>query len=322
VLDERDVVKISLTEEERALVKFHAEKAAVGGRSDIYGWGNDRYDNLNPNQLTAMACEAAFAKWLGVGEFDVFVRRREEQNQHPLTGDGGFDHVLPDGRKVDVTGSEAKGLLGPQAALKLCLTYARGKTLEDVIYVFGVTQRPSEAEVPVEVFFAGWLYGRELAGTEDNPDLRGWSARGRTLHPMRELVSGTSVEEAVLRRYVQICGGVSKRLPDSSFWARYDNGGELLEWHMVEVQPGTWASFKPPECHAFPYSKWLEARILLEFCLRSDGTPIVLTYTVKLDDGVRSVQLTREDLGALPAGLYDDGNEPCVLIPVDKFQEW
>jgi hypothetical protein len=319
MLDERNVVRVSLTDPERALVKFHAEKAAVGGRSDIYGWGSERYENLSTNQLTAMACEAAFAKWLGPGEFDVFVRRREVQNQRPLSGDGGFDHVLPDGRKVDVTGSEAKGLLAPLAALKLCLTCARDKILEDVIYAFGVTQCPSELEPPVEVFFAGWLYGHELAGREDHLNLRGWSARGRTLHPMQDLVSGLPVEEAILARYVRIYGGASKKVPDTCFWARYDGNAELLEWHFIEACPGARASFKSPECYALPYTRWLEARRLLKFGTRSDGTPVLFTCTVKFDDGVRSVQFTREDLSTV---LYDDSNVPCVLIPVERFQEW
>lgn len=184
------IVIVPLSPTERVLIDMHARKASVGGHSWLFDEYTKREQELYENQLVGMSCEAAFAKWLG--EFHVFIERRTERNAHPKDGDGGYDHVLADGRKVDVKGSEANGTLSIQSARGLCLTHVpRNTVLDDVVYVLGVTKRSADTEMPVpeKVFLVGWLYGSELRGREANAALRGWSVLGGSLHRMAELRS-------------------------------------------------------------------------------------------------------------------------------------
>jgi hypothetical protein len=196
----QDLVTVGFHEDHRVAILRHVSAAMTGGHSDIYGLGCGpvRQEELRENQIVGLACHGAFA--LLVGKFDEFLLRREEQDRHAYRGDGGWDHALPNGIKVDVKGSEAISGDLETKALHLCLTQARNKVLADVAYVLAVTRRVAapgcgehfvphpENEVPEKVIFTGWLYGRELYKREDNEEMKGWSVFGRLLRPMKELL--------------------------------------------------------------------------------------------------------------------------------------
>jgi hypothetical protein len=194
-----DVVVVKLTDTERDAILYHAKEAIVGGSSALYGMGARRAIEIRENQVVAMACEGAFAKWQG--EFGHFIARRVERNKAPTQGDGGVDHVLRDGRKVDVKGTEANGTQElVKKALQLCLTHApRVTVVKDISYVLAITRRrlDLENETPDTVALVGWLYGQELRDRTDRDDLKGWSAFGHTLHPMSLLAPQPMLQPAL-----------------------------------------------------------------------------------------------------------------------------
>jgi hypothetical protein len=98
---------------------------------------------------------------------------------------------LSDGTKVDVKSSECRGVMTIQGALSYHLTQCRTKTMPEVAYVQCHTKRLMDSyQVPKVVLLAGWLWGSELDGREDYPQMRGWSARCSTIRRMEELKHG------------------------------------------------------------------------------------------------------------------------------------
>jgi hypothetical protein len=188
------VERVVLTDYERAEILPYAQQAMIGGWSDIHLDRAVRGSELGENNLVGFACEAAFFKWseqLGSGGINAWKAQRSLRNANKWAGDGGVDCVLADGTRVDVKGSECRGVLTVQGALNYHLTQCRTKTLEDVAYVQCHTKRHMDSyQVPKVVLLAGWLWGRELSGREDMPSMRGWSARCSTIRKMKELRNG------------------------------------------------------------------------------------------------------------------------------------
>lgn len=192
--DGHGVEKVVLTDYERAEILPHVQQAMIGGRSDIFDDPGQRRAELGENQLVGLGCEAAFFKWaepLGSGGIDAWLSQRCLRNQNKRAGDGGWDCVLSDGTKVDVKSSECRGVMTVQGALSYHLTQCRTKTMPDVAYVQCHTKRLMDSyQVPKVVLLAGWLWGSELNGREDYPQMRGWSARCSTIRRMEELKHG------------------------------------------------------------------------------------------------------------------------------------
>ena len=97
------IALVSFTDPQYKIIQEHAKKADIGGKSLI----DDRRKYQPQDQLVGQLSEAALFVRLGKG-FDAYDERRKKINKTPLKGDGGYDMIDSDGRKVDSKGSLAR----------------------------------------------------------------------------------------------------------------------------------------------------------------------------------------------------------------------
>mgnify|MGYP000953333595 CR=1 FL=1 len=167
-------VIVRLSEAERRAVSAYARAAEIGGMSNIRGNG-DRQAALVEDQLSGMACNYGFAKYLG--RKDLFAITRYVQNKHRTVGDDGEDLI---GLRLDVKGGMWRYRNIPIAEHHLLVRPAERHAGH--VYVMALYAEP-------DVILVGWLRDDELP---DEPEPEGMfkgahAVKAASLHPLPPL---------------------------------------------------------------------------------------------------------------------------------------
>lgn len=141
------MLKIQITKNELSIIQGYAQKAQLGGKSNIRT--SDRMQTLAGDQLTAQLGEAALSKYI-TGSISLYEKTRQERDKDRWRGDNGSDLL---GYKIDVKTSRARrGMNFPYNL------WIREKEYHaDTIYILAVIP-----ENETDVYFLGWCYGEDV----------------------------------------------------------------------------------------------------------------------------------------------------------------
>lgn len=143
-------VTIALTDPMMEVVREHARRADIGGRSQITA---DRGDRQECWQLVGQMAEAALYLWAGLG-FAAYDANRRARNLRPHAGDAGYDAIVDSGPlesankyTVDVKASTRNAYMAiPEYHLPV-----RPKEVKAARYVFALSDPTTD-----EVVLVGW----------------------------------------------------------------------------------------------------------------------------------------------------------------------
>jgi len=151
------IVIVRLTEAELGVVREHAHRAEIGGKSQVRD--DLRASTLSEDQMTAQAGEAALSKFL-TGSIAVYHQTRLVREREPGRGDNGCDLLnMP----IDVKTSRMR------AGYQLYHLWVRPREYHpNTIYILALM--PLQRDDVVQMI--GWMQGCDLPFAEDKYELR------------------------------------------------------------------------------------------------------------------------------------------------------
>jgi len=151
------IVIVRLTEAELGVVRDHARRAEIGGKSQVRA--DMRASTLSEDQLTAQAGEAALSKFL-TGSIAAYHQTRLVREREPSRGDNGCDLLdIP----IDVKTSRMR------AGYQLYHLWVRPREYHpNTIYILALM--PLQRDDVVQMI--GWMQGCDLPFAEDKYELR------------------------------------------------------------------------------------------------------------------------------------------------------